>query len=162
MAKHAPERAGTSPAGGAAAIGQPCAPAQTSPVKWTGLPAELIRSPPWSATSDCHADHPRSSLQGRRIAGSPPGHRRGVGVEQYEQVVRGERCPPVAGGGEAHVAAVSEKASPRGKGCNGLGGAVFGPVVDDDQLVGVIQLWQQSRQRPRQYLAAVPGDDEDR
>ena len=63
----------TSPAGGASEIGRPCPPAQTIPVKWTGLPAELILSPPWSATRACHATQSRSCTQGSRIAAPQPG-----------------------------------------------------------------------------------------
>ena len=54
---------------GASAIGRPWPPAQTIPVKWTGLPAELIRVPPPSATSACQADQPR--LLRPRGGGSP-------------------------------------------------------------------------------------------
>ncbi len=97
--------AGTSPAGGASASGRPWPPAQTMPVKWTGLPAELIVSPSPSATSACQAAQPRPSTQGRRIASPKPGCGAASGLRMTSRSPLRLRGAGVAAAGEAAVAA---------------------------------------------------------
>ena len=83
----------TSPAGGAVAIGLPWPPAQTMPVKWTGLPAELIVVPSPSATRACQAAQPRSSSQGRRIASPKPGRGAASGLSTTRRSPRACAAP---------------------------------------------------------------------
>ncbi len=149
IARQAPERAGTSPAGGASAIGRPWPPAQTMPVKWTGLPAELISVAPVSATSACQAAQPRPSTQGRRIASPKPGSGAASGLRMTSSSPLAAAAPALQPPAKPRLRAVLRRTRAAGASAStASGGAVGGVVVDDDQLVALAQLRQQRGQGP--------------
>ncbi len=160
-ARQAPEAAVTSRGPGAAASGSSCIPAQTIPVKWTGLPAELIVVPSSPATRPCQADQPRPSSQGRRIASPHPGSGIASGLRMTKRspvaLLAPTSAPPAKPRLRPIVTIFAAGASSRRDGRRVVGRV----VVDDDQLVAVAQLRQQRRQRTAQLGAAVPGDDQD-